>query len=170
MLHLLRTRPPRRRLQAVAHPPQGVHVSSRQWDVIADAPRRYRERCHERIANATATTIMGGIAVTTYTARSTQHAAAVGRTPGRSSSSPLPGGLKADHPVLFLQQTHPRPQCTGRLQPIENIARAPVAPPARMPVSDRPGERLGTKEELGSADLDGSAANRPGEDVRCVRR
>ena len=75
MLHLLRTRPPRRRLQAVAHPPQGVHVSSRQWDVIADAPRRYRERCHERIANATATTIMGGIAVTTYTARGTQHAA-----------------------------------------------------------------------------------------------
>lgn len=75
MLHLLRTRPPRRRLQAVAHPPQGVHVSSRQWDVIADAPGRYRERCHERIANATATTIMGGIAVTTYTARSTQHAA-----------------------------------------------------------------------------------------------
>lgn len=74
MLHLLRTRAPRRRLQAVAHPPQGVHVSSRQWDVIADAPRRYRERCHERIANATATTIMGGIAVTTYTARITPHA------------------------------------------------------------------------------------------------
>lgn len=89
--------------------------------------------------------------------------------PGRSSP-PLPGGLEADHPVLFLQQTHPRPQCTGRLQFIENIARAPVAPPARMPVSDRPGERLGTKEELGSADLDGSAANRPGGDVRCVRR
>ena len=76
-----------------------------------------------------------------------QHAAAMGRAPGRSSP-PLPGGLEADHPVLFLQQTHPRPQCTGRLQFIENIARAPVAPPARMPVSDRPGERLGTKEEL----------------------
>lgn len=84
MLHLLRTRPPRRRLQAVAHPPQGVHVSSRQWDVIADAPGRYRERCHERIANATATTIMGGIAVTTYTARSTQHAASR-RTPHAAS-------------------------------------------------------------------------------------
>lgn len=33
-----------------------------------------------------------------------QHAAAVGRAPGRSSSSPLPGGLKADHPVLFLSR------------------------------------------------------------------
>ncbi len=97
MLHLLRTRPPRRRLQAVAHPPQGVHVSSRQWDVIADAPRRYRERCHERIANATATTIMGGIAVTTYTARSTQHAACRITTASRSITRRMPAASRRRH-------------------------------------------------------------------------
>lgn len=32
-----------------------------------------------------------------------QHAAAMGRAPGRSSP-PLPGGLEADHPVLFLSR------------------------------------------------------------------
>ena len=100
-------------------------------------------------------------------ARSTQHAAAVGRTPGRSSSA-LPGGLKADHPVLLLSRHvvghSARDACSSLRISREHLSRRRRGCPSLTdPVRDSGRKR-------NSADLDGSAANRPGGDVRCVRR
>ena len=80
-------------------------------------------------------------------ARSTQHAAAVGRAPGRSSS-PLSGGLEADHPVLFLSRHilghSARDACSSSRISREHLSRRRRGCPFPTdPV------RLGTKEELG---------------------
>ena len=96
-----------------------------------------------------------------------QHAAAMGRAPGRSSS-PLPEGLKADHPVLFLSRHilghSARDACSSLRISREHLSRRPRGCPFLTdPVRDSGRKR-------NSADLDGSAANRPGGAVRCVRR
>ena len=87
--------------------------------------------------------------------------------PGRSSP-PLPGGLEADHPVLLLSRHvvghSARDACSSLRISREHLSRRRRGCPSLTdPVRDSGRKR-------NSADLDGSAANRPGGDVRCVRR